>query len=132
MPKVVPFGNRCLCKRRKVGEKSGSLYLPEQTAGQDTDLADVVHVPEKTLVDAEILKDVEITISNLGKRLRDGEPAAYECLEKIQKLIHHSLITVGSPVMIGKYVGVTFHDNQGGQDQTLVKLDDIIGLVVDD
>ena len=41
-------------------------------------------------------------------------------------------IQEGDAVMVGKYVGIDFHDNKGSGQLTLVADNEIIGMVVQD
>ena len=62
---VMPFGNRILVKRRKVGEKLGSglLVAAQETAERPTDVADVVYIPDHSFADRELIeKKRELTI----------------------------------------------------------------------
>ncbi len=57
MKKIVPYGNRLLVRRRRVGEKLGSVIIAAQeTAERPTDLADVVYVPNHTFADKELIE----------------------------------------------------------------------------
>lgn len=48
---LIPFGNRILVRKKKVGDKLGSglLVAPDSIAEHDTDLAIVIYVPDQSL-----------------------------------------------------------------------------------
>ena len=74
--KIIPFGNRILVKRRKIGEKVGSIYLPDETKERNTDLADVVYVPDLTFADKHIIDNQEEIIKNITEEAKRGDPEA--------------------------------------------------------
>ena len=59
MKQIIPFGDNILCQRHQVGEKAGSLYLPDEVKERSTDLATVTYVPELTFTDKLILDNAE-------------------------------------------------------------------------
>jgi len=132
MPKVIPLGDRILVKRRKIGEKVGSIVLPDQVKERNTDLADVVYVPDLTFSDKEILDNAENIIKSLTKKAVEGDTEATKALLEMNTFIKLKSIKVGDAVMISKFVGVDFHGTGDLGDQTLVRADDVIGLVVAD
>jgi len=135
MFKIIPFGNRILVKRRQIGGKIGKdsvLYAPDSVKDRDTDLADVVYVPDHSFADAELINNSDAIIEALVNKAKTGDSDALKALLDYNIFLKIKSISVGDGVFISKYVGTTFHDNQGGDDLTLVALEDVIGLVIDD
>ena len=131
MLKVIPFGDRVMVKRRKIGEKVGSILLPDETKERPTDLADVTYVPDLTFSDQKILDNAESIIEGLTKKSIEGDADAVVMLLKMNEFVRQKSIRVGDAVMISKYVGTDFIEKGGMDTLTLVRLEDIIGLVVD-
>jgi co-chaperonin GroES (HSP10) len=130
MPKLIPFGERILVKRKTVGEKAGSIYLPEEVQERATDLAVVVHVPENTFADDRILEDASTIVNSLVVKAGEGNPDALNALLKLNEFCKLKSIQVGDEIMIQKYVGTTFVETGSTEELTLVLLSDVIGLVV--
>ena len=130
--KIIPFNNRILVKRRKVGEKVGSeglIYAPDQTADAPTDLADVVYVPELTFADKEIIDNAEFYVKSLSEKIKLGESEAMISLLRLNEFLKIKSIKAGDAVMIGKYVGTDFNTSDSREQLTLVLDTDIIGLI---
>ena len=107
MKKIIPFGSRLLVKRQKIGNKLGTglIIASDETAERPTDLATVVHTPDRSFAD--------------------------QALIKFNDFLKAKSIKVGDTVMISKYIGTDFHDNVNpGESLTLVLEQDIIGLVI--
>jgi len=132
MPKIVPFGNRILVRRRKVGEKAGSLYLPDSVKDRNTDIADVIEVPELTFSDKYILDNAEKVIGVMTEKVKQGDSHALTALLEINHFVKIKSIKPGDVVFMSKYVGTTFHETGKNEELTLVSGDDIIGYVVGD
>lgn len=132
MPQIIPFGDNILVKRRTVGDKVGSLYLPDEAKERNTDLADVVYVPDQTFEDSEILNNSEDMIKGLVKKVKDGRENALKDLFDLNDFIKRKSIKVGDVVFISKYTGIDFFQKGENQNMTLVRLGDIIGLVEGD
>lgn len=133
MPKIIPFGERILVKRRKVGDKigvGGILYAPDQVSEHDTDLADVVYVPDNSFTDEEIIANAPEMIKALTAKSNSGDSAALESLFKLNDFLVKKSIKVGDRVFMSKYVGTDFMTSDSKEQLTLVNLNDIIGLVV--
>jgi len=131
--KVVPFGDRLLVKRRTVGEKLGKeglIHAPDTTRDRPTDLADVVYVPELTLVDTVMINNAETIIKALTEKANQGDAKAFEMLMKFNDFLNKRAIKVGDTIMISKYVGTDFHQKGSSDLLTLVNGEDIIGWVV--
>lgn len=134
MPKVIPFGDNILVRRRKIGEKIGAakiIVAADETKERPTDLADVMETPDLTFADKYILDNAEAVVSSLTEKAKSGDSDAVNSLLSLNEFIKRKSIRVGDAVMIGKYVGVDFHDSDD-EDMTLVRAGDIIGLVVAD
>lgn len=135
MPKVIPFGDRILVKRRPIGEKvskDSKIILPEETADRPTDLADVISVPDLTFGDNQILAKADDIIASLVKKASEGDDEALIASLRLNEFVKMKSIKPGDGVMIGKYVGTDFHETGEKENLTLVREGDIIGLVVDD
>ena len=132
MKHIIPFGDRILVRRKIIGDKLGKegiIVAADSTAETPTDLAIVVYVPESTFTDKAIIVNAERIIGALTQKAREGSSEAFESLKNLNDYLKQKSINVGDEIMLGKYVGVTFHDNEGSGDLTLVKLEDVIGLV---
>ena len=129
MPKIVPFGDNILVKRRMIGEKVGSLYMPDDTKERNTDLADVVYVPDLTFEDTDILDNAPDIFKTLVQRVKHGSEKALGEMFQMNDFVKRKSIKVGDVVFISKYVGTDFYEKGKDQNMTLVKLSDVIGLV---
>lgn len=136
MPKkVIPFGSRILVKRRRIGDrlgKEGIIIAPKSTGERPTDIADVHYVPEYTLYDKELIESAQSICRGLSRKASEGDSGAVDALIKINNFLKSKTVRVGDTIVISKYVGVDFNDNAGNQGMTLLDVDDVIGLVVDD
>jgi co-chaperonin GroES (HSP10) len=129
--KIIPFGEKILVRRRLVGEKAGSLYLPDEVKERATDLADVVYIPDFTFSDKKILDNSEKIVEALTEKSTQGDSDALIALLRINEFVKLKSIKSGDRVFISKYVGVDFFESGKREQLTLVNLVDIIGLVVD-
>ena len=132
MPKVIPFGDRILVKRKRVGDKAGKeglIVLTETTADKPTDLATVTDVPDNTFADKELIDNGNDIIKSLTKKAREGSDEALIAMLRFNTYLKMKSIQVGDEVMISKYVGTDYHDSEG-QFRTLVKSEDVIGVVI--
>lgn len=132
MKTIIPFGNRILVKRRKVGEKlseESKIYLPDRNKDAKTDIADVIYVPEVTFADKELLDNAEEIIRGLSDKARAGNPTALNALLEFNLFIKYKSIKVGDAIMCGKYVGTTFNTNKTTEELTLLLLEEVIGVV---
>ena len=130
--KIIPFGNRILCKRKTIGEKAGSLYMPDDIKDRATDLAEVTYIPDLTFGDKAILDNAEQIISSVIEQAKSGNSYAVNTLLELNDFIKQKSIKVGDKVMLSKYVGTDFFETGGNEALTLVASADILGLVVDD
>ena len=126
---VIPFGDRILVRRHKVGEKSGSIYLPDETKDRPTDLADVIYTPDLSFADQEILDNAPIIVASLTEKCKQGNPESLIALLRLNDFIKAKSIKVGDKVMISKYIGTDFHDTHSLDTLTIVNELDIIGLI---
>lgn len=132
MATVIPFGNRILVKRRKVGEKIGAagiLIAPDTTKDRDTDLADVIYVPDLTLIDQQLLETAEAVIKALGDKATAGDAEAFKQLLSFKDYLNLNSLKAGDLVVISKYVGITFHTKDTPDDLVLLDRDDVIGVI---
>jgi len=129
--KIIPFGDRIIVKRRKIGDKLGSglIHAADQTAERPTDLADVVYVPDNTFADKEILTNSENIILHLMKKASAGDSDALIALLRLNEYIKLKSIKVGDCVILSKYVGIDFTGGMGSTETTLVNTSDIIGVI---
>lgn len=128
---IIPFGNRILVKRQKIGEKIGTagLVLPESTAERTTDIAEVIYVPEHSFADKALIEGAPLIVERLGDKAKDGDVEALKALLELNVFLKIKMIKPGDKVFIGTYSGVNFHDNRSSDMQTIVREDEIIGLV---
>jgi len=131
MPRVIPFGDRILVRRRKIGNKVGKgiIEIPDEVKNRPTDLADVIYTPEHSFADKELIDNANQIVNSMIGKAKDGNSDALISLLRFNEFLKIKTIKQGDAVMIGKYVGTDFHDNKGGENLTLVKGDDIIGRV---
>jgi len=131
---VIPYGDRILVKRRPIGEKLGSkgiILAADTTKDRPTDLADVVFIPDHTFCDKKLLENTEEIIANLTEKAKSGSHEALMALIHFNAYLKIKAIEPGMAVMISKYVGTDFTTSDG-KNLTLVKGEDIIGLVIDE
>ncbi len=137
MPKVIPFKDTILVKRRQVkstlkdGKTKGGIVLPEAAEGRYIDLADVVAVPEFTFDDQVLLDNAEKIIKGLAERAGGGDGEALKSLGEFADFLKRKSIKVGDAVFLSRYVGTDFTATGETELQTIVRVNDIIGLVVE-
>ena len=132
MSKIIPFGDRILVKRRKVGDKLGPARLivaVEETAERQTELADVIYVSDHSFCDKHLIENSDDIIKSLTGEAKSGNAEALKALVNFNEYLKRKSVQPGDRVMVSNYVGITFHDNQGGRNLTLVSTSDIIGVV---
>lgn len=130
MKKVIPYGNRLLVRRRRVGDKLGSIIIAaDETAARPTDLADVVYVPNHTFADKELIENSQAIITGLKDKAITGDAAAFKALLDFHAYLRIKALQPGKVVFISKYIGTDFHDNEGSGTLTLVNAEDIIGVI---
>ena len=132
MSRVIPFGDRILVRRRKIGERAGNIVMPDSVKERDTDLADVMYVPELTFSDKEILDNAEQIVKALTEKAIHGNDEALIALLRINEFVKMKSIKVGDGVMISKYVGIDFHESGEKDNLTLVLTSDVIGLIINE
>jgi len=129
MPKIIPFGDRILVKRRPVGKGEGTIVLPDSVQEHKTDIADVMEVPDLSFADEQMLKNAETIINTFVEKAKEGNSGAYSSLKDFREFLQQRTIKVGDTIMIGKYVGTNFYDNRSTEERALIRTEDIIGLV---
>lgn len=127
---IMPYGNRILVRKKKVGDKLGSIILAaDETKDRDTDLAIVVYVPNNSFADNELIASSESIIKGLTDKAKEGNAESLKALLDFNHFLLIKAIQPGDEVLISKYVGVTFHATGEAQNLTLVDADQIIGIV---
>lgn len=106
--KLVPYGNRLLVKRRKLDQTSSHIILPDEVAQKDTDIADVVAVPEQTFCDKALLAQSEQIITGLAKKAEEGDGAALDALMRFKEYLVLVTLKPNDVLLIGKYIGTEF------------------------
>lgn len=133
MKRIIPYGNRILVRRRKVGDKLGSVIIAaDETKDRPTDLADVVYVPNHTFADKELIENSQAIITGLKNKAVGGDAGAFKALLDFHAYLRIKAIQPGKTVFISKYIGTDFHDNEGSGSLTIVNAEDIIGIVEND
>ena len=129
---LIPFGNRILVRKKKVGDKLGSglLVAPDSVAEHDTDLAIVIYVPDQSFIDKELIANAENIIKGLSAKAQEGNDGALNALMTFNAFLRTRGIKPGDEVLISKYAGISFHDNNNPVNLTLCNVEDIIGVVV--
>lgn len=131
--KIIPFGDRILVQRVKVGGTLGSgiLIAPDHTADNETELAEIVYIPDATTIDDMMALNTADIINGLTLNARGGDSAAIVALQNFNKYLKIRALKVGDRIFMSKYVGTNFTVQETGQKLTLVDYDGIIGLVVE-
>lgn len=130
MPKIIPFGDRILVKRKKVGDTHKSnIILTQEASERDTELAKILHIPEHSFCDTQLIEKAEKIVKSLTMSAETGDSEALKALLLYREYLNIKSLQVGDWVMISKYVGIQFNDSEGRQDLWLVNGTDIIGLV---
>lgn len=132
MKKIVPFGNRIIVKRRKIGEKLGSgiLIASEDTAERLTELAEVVALPNLTLADKALLDNAELVIESLTNMAKDGDAKSVQQLIEYTNYLQIKTLKVGDVVMVGRYATVEFTVGETGECLSITDPEGIRGLVI--
>lgn len=131
MKKVTPFGNRILVKRRKIGEKAGSIVLPDEVKERQTEIADVVYVPDHTFCDKKLIENAEKIIDSLAKKAEEGDVDAVSSLIDFNEYLRVKTLKPGDVLFIGKYVGTDFEVQETGEKLSIITPDGIYGKVVE-
>ena len=130
---IVPFGDRILVKRRTIDEdRDSKIVLPDSVKARETDLAEVKYIPEHSFCDKMLIGKGEEIIEAQTKKAVEGNAEALKALLLFNEYLKIKSVQVGDVVMIGKYSGITYQDNAGSGNLTLVLGNDIIGVVSDD
>ena len=130
MHKIIPLGDRIICKRRRVGDKAGTLYLPDQTSERPTDLADVTYLPELSFADSELIDNAEQIVNSLISKASNGDSEALKALLEFNLFLKIKSIQTGDTILISKYIGTDLHDtDHPGEVLTIVNGGDIIGII---
>lgn len=133
MPKIIPYGDRILVKRQPVGEKvsdNSSIVLPDNVAEKDTDICEVMYVPDHSFADRALIINSPKIIDRLCIKAAEGDSGALKALLEFNVFLKIKSVKVGDKVFISKYSGTNWSDNAGNQDMTIIRGEDIIGTVV--
>lgn len=133
MKKIIPFGDRILVKRQKIGDKIGSgiLHAADQTAERLTEIAQVVAVPDNTLCDKGLLENAESIIQSLENKIKSGDSEALLSLLRFNDYLRIKALRVGDKIFLGKYVGTDFNIGETGETLSIVGSDGIYGVIVE-
>lgn len=131
---IIPLGDRIVVRRRKVGEKLGSsglIVAAETTQEAKTDIADVVYVPEHSFADKKLIGAQEKIVGSQVASAMQGDAQALIALLQFNTFLKIKSIKPGDTIFMGKYSGIDIADNSGEQ-VTIVRGDDIVGVVSDE
>lgn len=133
MKTIIPFGDRILVKREKVGGTIGKeniIQTADNTKEALTEIAEVRYVPDHTFIDKILIEDSEGFVKALAEKVKEhGDSEAMMSLLRFNDYLRVKSIQVGDKVMISKYVGIQFNDNFNEGDMTLCDSSDIIGII---
>ncbi len=129
--RIVPYGNRILCRRRPVGEKIGQgiLVLTDEMKERPTDIADVVYVPEHSFADKELISNAESIIKSLAEKAKNGDSESLKGLLEFNFYLKIKSLQPGDVIFISKYVGTDFHTTEDSRMMTVVSTEDIMGVI---
>lgn len=130
--RIIPFGNRFIVKRRRIGEKLGSglIIASDETKDRPVDIADVVSVPELTFADKAIIDNADEIAKQHGENAANGDNESLKALLEYRVYLQNKSIQVGDTVFLNKYAGVDFADKEGNY-LTVCGAEDILGRVKD-
>jgi len=131
--RIIPYGDRILVSRRRIGEKIGSglLYAADDTKDRATDVADVVYVPDHTFCDQQLIEQSEEIVKGLTQKAKDGDSAAVISLLRFNEYLKLKTLKHGDALLIGKYVGTDFNIKETGQSLTVIDGDGIYALITE-
>ena len=131
MKRIVPYGDRILVQRRKTGQVSNNIVLPDGVADRPTDVADVVYVPDHTFCDKSLLENADKIVVGLTKKAEEGESQAVISLLRFNEYLRLKTLQPGDALLIGKYVGTDFNVKETGEALTVIDGDGIYALIVE-
>ena len=131
---VLPFGDRILVRRRRIGDTIGSgiLIATEETKDRETEIADVVFIPEHTFADKELIEKSEGIVNALVKSAENGDSDSLVSLLRYNEYLKIKMLKPGDVVMISKYVGTTFYTSDDSGALTMLDSSQVIGVVVEE
>lgn len=131
MKKIIPFGDRIIVKRRKVGKTLGSglIIAADDTADRLTEIADVVVLPELTFADKQLIDNCESIITAMTEQAVKGDVGAVNSLLQFNQFLKLKMLKVGDVVMVGKYTGIDFTVGETGEELSVTDPEGIRGLV---
>ena len=134
MKKIIPLGDRLLVKRTKQETdtfvKDGLIVKPDTIRDIPTDIAEVVEVPEHSFADKELIKNAESIVNSLVKEAQVGDSNALKGLLEFNYYLKIKSIGVGDKVFMTKYSGIDYFDEERQANHTIVRGEDIHGVVV--
>lgn len=133
MKKIIPYGDRILVQRKKIGKAVGSgiLELPDNVADRPTDVAEVVYVPDHSFCDKSLIENAEGIIKGLTKKAEEGDSQAVISLLRFNEYLRLKTLQPGDTLLIGKYVGTDFNIKETGQSLTVIDGDGIYALITE-
>lgn len=132
--KIIPFGDRILVKRQKIGETIGKeniILAPMSVEDRKTDIAEVIYVPDHTEADKKFMDNEEILVDRLLHEAKEGNPEAFKQVINLNAYLKLKKIRKGMKVFISRYVGTDFYDEKNDETLTLVKLPDVLAIIED-
>lgn len=129
--KLVPWGTRLLVKRRKVEEKSAYILLPDATKDLPTDIADVIEVPEQTMVDVALLRNAQGIVDQLSAKANQGDAASVEALFKFKEYLLIMTTKPGDTILMSRYGGTDFLIQETNQNLCVCDHNGIYARVVE-
>lgn len=135
--KIIPWGNKILIRRRKVGGedgkigKEGILFAADTTKEVQMEIADVVCVPEMTFCDEELIKNSDKIINAHMAKALEGNAASSQFLMDFKEYLRLKTIQPGKVLFVGKYVGIDFNVEETGEKLSFMTPEGIYGEVVE-
>lgn len=129
--KLIPWGTKLLVKRRKVEDRSGHIILPDEVKNLSTDIADVVEVPEQTMVDTQLLRNAETIIKELTAKANLGDSGAVEAMFKFKEYLLVMTTKPGDVILLARYGGTDFLIQETNQTLCVTDSNGIYARVVE-
>ena len=134
MKHVIPFGDRILVRRKEHKEVKAEsvIVLPDTVDSRDTDMAVVIYIPELSFIDKALFDNIDDIIEGQLKTAKEGNPNSLDAMTDLNLYLKLKSLKVGDEIFIGKYCGTTFEEiGNPGKHLTMLRINDIIGIVVD-
>jgi len=132
MKRAIPFGERILVRRKKIGEtrQQSAILLTEQTLDRATDLATVEYLPDLSFADKALIDNAEKIINSMTNEAIAGSPHALDTLLRYNQYLKLKSLKVGDEVFLNKYVGTDYYDSNAKGTLTVVAIEDIYGVII--